>query len=83
MTSGERDTPRGGDVGGPRHRRGDEWADPWMRGEPNRASARLFLKRTNVFINCTFKEIIGVVSHLQKQLMSCHACFKENVNFYD
>merc|ERR1711988_464355 len=38
--SPERDAPRGGDVGGPRHRRGDEWADPWMRGEPNRASAR-------------------------------------------
>ena len=40
--SPERDAPRGGDVGGPRHRRGDEWADPWMRGgEPKeRASAR-------------------------------------------
>ena len=25
------------------------------------------------------QEIIGVVSHLQKQLMPCHACFKENV----
>ena len=38
--SSERDAPRGENVGGPRHRRGDEWADPWMRGEPNRASAR-------------------------------------------
>ena len=38
--SPERDAPRGGDVGGPQHRRGDEWADPWMRGEPSRASAR-------------------------------------------
>ena len=28
------------DVGGPRHRRGDEWADPWMRGEQNRTSNR-------------------------------------------
>ena len=38
--SPEQDAPRGGNVGGSQHRRGDEWADPWMRGEPNRASAR-------------------------------------------
>lgn len=24
--------PRSPEIGGPRHRRGDEWADPWMRG---------------------------------------------------
>ena len=38
--SPEQDALRGGDVGGPQHRRGDEWVDPLMRVEPNRASAR-------------------------------------------
>ena len=32
--------PRSPEIGGPRHRRGDEWADPWMRNNEGRRSSR-------------------------------------------
>jgi len=36
--------PRSPEIGGPRHRRGDEWADPWMRG--NEGGRRASRKRS-------------------------------------
>ena len=32
--------PRSPEIGGPRHRRGDEWADPWMRGQGGNEGGR-------------------------------------------